>query len=93
MTKDGTTTNKIDTGIPLAANGWYEASVWWEPGGGRVYGLLIRMDTGDIWFGSTATNLPTNGSYMFPQVVGSTGTATGTGIVFHVGHMAMRLGL
>jgi hypothetical protein len=93
LTKDGTTANKVDTGIPLVANGWYEASVWWEPGGGKVYGLLLRLDTGAIWLGSTTTNLPTNGTFMFPQVTGSTGTATGTAIVFHTGHMTLRVGI
>jgi hypothetical protein len=93
LTKDGTTANKVDTGLPFTANGWYETSIWWEPGSTTVYGLLIRLDTGDIWLGSTTTNVPPTGTFLFPYVTGSTGTATGTAIVFHTGHMTLRAGI
>lgn len=82
---------KNDTGIPFAANGWYEVSVWSEPSGTTVYGLIIRLDTGAIWFGKNTTNLPTSGNGMSPNLLaGLNGTNTGTAAVFHVGSMFIR---
>lgn len=93
LTKDGSTAHKVDTGIPLVANAWYETSVWVEPGGGKVWGLLIRLDTGAIWLGSTTTNLPANNSMMFPGVVGAlNGANTGTAIIMHIGSITVRSG-
>lgn len=93
LTKDGTTAHKIDTGIPLTANGWYEASVWFDPGGAKAWGLLIRLDTGDIWFGSTTSNLPANGSLLLAQIVGSLSATTGTAFIMNAGSMSIRTGI
>lgn len=84
---------KTDTGIPLTANGWYEASVWADPGGGRIWGLLIRLDTGDIWFGSTTTDIPANGALLFPNLIGGLSSTTGTAFIMHCGVMAVRNGI
>lgn len=93
LTKDGTTAHKVDTGIPWAANGWYEASVWIEPGSNKVYGLLIRLDTGDIWFGSSTTNPPATGSLMLVNALGAlNGTNTGTALNMCMGNMSLRAG-
>jgi hypothetical protein len=86
------TSTKTDTGIPLAANGWYEASVWVEPGATKVNALLMRLDTGAIWFGTTTTDVPPTGALMFPQVIGGLGTSTGTAMIFHVGAVMVRSG-
>jgi hypothetical protein len=84
---------KTDTGIPLVANGWYEAALWTEPGATKVYALLIRLDTGAIWFGSTTTDVPPNGALLFPQVIGGlNGANTGTAMVLHVGAVTVRSG-
>jgi hypothetical protein len=92
LTKDGTTANKVDTGIPFAVNGWYSAKVWFEPGGGRVTGLLFRWDTGDIWLGSTTSNLPADGSGMRLMQLGGLGSSTGTAMIFHSGGFLQRYG-
>jgi hypothetical protein len=81
---------KTDTGIALVANAWYESSIWFDPGGGRIYGLLIRLDTGAIWYGSTTTDIPANGSLLIPQVIGSLSSTTGTAIVMHLGTVMAR---
>lgn len=84
---------KTDTGIALVANGWYEASVWAEPGGGRVYGLLTRLDTGAIWYGSTNTGIPNAATSMIPQMLfGLNGTNTGTTFVTKSGGYMIRSG-
>lgn len=83
---------KISTGIPWVATGWYEASLWCEPGSNTMYALLIRLDTGAIWFGSTTTDVPRNGIAVFPQLLGSLGTTTGTAIVMQMGSVAIRNG-
>lgn len=83
---------KVDTGIPLVANGWHEATVWAEPGGGAIYGLLIRLDTGAIWLGKSTTNLPSAG-VMNPNCVGGlNGTNTGTAFVLQFGGVIIRSG-
>jgi hypothetical protein len=85
---------KTDTGIPLTANGWYKTFIWNEAGTNTICGLLIRLDTGDIWFGSTSTDVPANGALMIPQVLaGLNGTNTGTAVILHFGGMMVRSGL
>jgi len=84
---------KTDTGIPLVANGWYEATIWAEPGSLTIYALLIRRDTGAIFYTSTSTDTPANGAMMFPQCVGGlNGTNTGTAFVLQFGGYRVRTG-
>jgi hypothetical protein len=94
ITNDGTTTGtKIDTGIVLATGGWYEMTVWTEPGSNKCYGLLMRLDHGDIWYGSTTTDVPLNGSLMLPMLLGGlNGTNTGTAFTMHYGSITLRVG-
>lgn len=92
LTKDGSTAHKTDTGIPLTANGWYEASVWIEPGSNKVYGLLIRLDTGDIWYGSTTTNPPASGSAMLTNTFGGLSATAGTAFAINIGSVSLRAG-
>ncbi len=84
------TGTKIDTGIPLVANGWYEATIWCDPGSNRMYGLLIRLDTGAIWTGLTTTDVPANNSLMFSQVLGGLSATTGTAFTLAFGQLAIR---
>jgi len=85
---------KTDTGIPLVANGWYKAAIWNEAGATNIYALLIRLDTGAIWYGTTNTDVPANGALMIPQVLaGLNGTNTGTTLILHFGGMMVRSGL
>lgn len=83
---------KTDTGIPLVANGWYEAAIWVEPGATKVNALLMRLDTGAIWFGTTTTDVPPNGALMSPQVIGGLSSTTGTAMILHVGAVTVRSG-
>lgn len=94
LTNDGTASNgtKIDTGIPWVANGWYEVGIWCEPGSNKVYALLVRLDTGAVWYGSTTTDVPATGALVFPQMMGGLSSTTGTAIVFQGGSMFMRTG-
>lgn len=86
------TGTKIDTGIPLVVNGWYHAQIWTDPGSTTVKALLVRMDTGAIYYGTTNTDVPANGSLLFTQVLGSLSATTGTAIVFHFGGLWIRTG-
>lgn len=94
LVNDGTATGgtKTDTGIALVANGWYEGSIWAEPGSNKIWALLVRLDTGAIWFGSTTTDVPANGALLFPQVLGGLSATTGTAIVLHIGSVFIRTG-
>jgi hypothetical protein len=83
---------KTDTGIPLTAGGVYEASVWAEPGSLTIYGLLIRLDTGAIWYGSTSTDVPTTNQGLAPQCLGGLSGTTGTAMILHIMHMFGRHG-
>jgi hypothetical protein len=85
---------KTDTGIPLVANGWYETAIWNEPGSLSIKALLMRLDTGAIWFGTTATDVPATGALLFPQLIGGlNGTNTGTAMVLEWGGYYVRSGL
>jgi hypothetical protein len=86
------TGTKTDTGIPLTANGWYEASIWCEPGSNKVYALLIRVDTGAIWYGTTTTDVPANGALVWTQIIGSLSSTTGTAMTMEIGQAAFRTG-
>lgn len=94
MTNDaGTPAGKTDTGIPLAANGWYEFWHWVPPGGGRVYMRLYRLDTGAIFYAERTTDLPANGQFMKYNVIGGlNGTNTGTAIILNFQSLMLRAG-
>jgi hypothetical protein len=82
---------KIDTGIPLAVNGWYEINFWQEPGSLTVYFLLIRCDTGAIYYGSTSTDVPAaNSALSMVALGGLNATNTGTAFVMNLGHVLIR---
>lgn len=87
------TGTKTDTGIPLTANGWYKATIWNEAGTNSICALLIRLDTGAIWFGTTSTDVPANGALLFPQVLAGLSATTGTAMILHYGSMVVRAGL
>jgi hypothetical protein len=86
------TGTKTDTGIALVANGWYEATIWVEPGATKVNSLLIRLDTGAIWAGTTTTDVPGNNSFPFPQILGGLSSTTGTAFGLCCGSMMVRIG-
>lgn len=86
------TGTKTDTGIPLVANAFYEATIWSEPGSTVVKALLVRMDTGAIWYGTVSTDVPANGSLLFPQILGGLSSTTGTAIIMHFGGCFIRAG-
>lgn len=105
LAKDSTDTNlqflcnsnagtgtKIDTGIALAATGVYECSIWFGPGGNTMRMLLIRLDTGAIYYGSTATAVPATGTALFPQIMCGLSSTTGTAIILNFCQAVFRTG-
>jgi hypothetical protein len=93
MVNAGTTGTKTNTGIPWVANGFYEATIWTDPGSTTVKMLFIRLDTGAIFYGSTSTNVPATGSLLTANALaGLNGTNTGTALVLHLGNMTLRNG-
>lgn len=90
LRKDGTTASKTDSGIAFVANGWYEVAVWSEPGSLTVSFLLVRIDTGAIFYGSSSTNAPVTGSLLMPQCIGGLAATTGTAFVCHFGGLMVR---
>lgn len=83
---------KTDTGIPLVANSFYECAIWFNPGGNTMFMLLIRFDTGAIYYGSTATDVPATSTVLRPQILTGLSATTGTAIVLHAGAMFVRTG-
>lgn len=83
---------KVDTGIPLVANGWYESSIWCDPGSNTVRALLIRLDTGAIFYATTSTDAPVNGALLFPQSLMGLSATTGTAVIMHQGGLSVRAG-
>jgi len=92
VNSNASTGTKTDTGIPFVANGWYDVTLWSLSGSLTVYMLLIRWDTGDIYYGSTATDTPTTGALMFPQCIGGLSSTTGTAFVLQFGSYTVRSG-
>jgi len=82
---------KIDTTIPLVQDGWYHAQIWMRPGGGRVYALLVRLDTGAIWYGTTTTDIPGT-TTLLPNCVGGLSSTTGTAFTLNMGALMLRAG-
>jgi hypothetical protein len=91
VNSNASTGTKTDTGIPLVVNGWYHSQLWQRPGGTRVYGLLIRLDTGDIWFGSTTTDTPGT-TTLLGQAIGGLSATTGTAFTMSIGAIMLRAG-
>jgi hypothetical protein len=88
---NASTGTKINTAIPLAANGWYYAAVWTNPGDTKVQALLIRMDTGAIFYTTTTADVPTTGATLMPFMqVGLNGTNTGTAVAFNWSYMRLN---
>lgn len=85
------TGTKTDTGIPLVQNGWYHVQLSMRPGGGRVYALLIRLDTGAIWYGSTTTDVPGT-TTLRGHVLGGLSGTTGTAFTMNMSAMMLRSG-
>lgn len=87
------TGTKIDTGIPLAANGWYECAIWSDPGSLTIKALLVRVDTGAIFYTETATDVPVNGAMLAPQMLTGLSATTGTAVILAFGGIAVRTGV
>lgn len=82
---------KTNTSIPLAVNGWYYAKLWSLPGSLTVYALLVRLDTGDIFYTSTSSSVPANGSILGALCsISLNGTNTGTAALAHIGSVQVR---
>lgn len=86
------TGTKISTGITFAVNGWYESAIWCDPGSTTIKALLIRWDTGDIHYTTTSTDVPANGSLLFPQCIGGLSATTGTAFTLQFGGLSVRTG-
>ena len=86
------TGTKIDTGIPLVANGWYEATIWCDPGSTTIKALLVRLDTGAIFYTTTSTDVPANGALVFPHCIGGLSATTGTAFTLQFGGYDVRIG-
>lgn len=90
-TNDGTASaTKIDTGIALVADSFYEAAVWNEPGEAKIYGLLTRLDTGAMFLTSTATDLPVADTAMYMQIMGGLLSTTGTAFNMNISNVYLR---
>ena len=67
----GTATKDALTGaFPCNTSGvdLYEARIFVPPNGTTVFYSLLRVNTGDFYEGSTATDLPSSTTLMSPQV-------------------------
>lgn len=79
MSNDGSgTATRVDTGVAAAANGFYEVTIWANPGERRMYWNVSRLDNGTGGSGTvTATaDIPANDTLLIPQVQLSTASST-----------------
>lgn len=92
VNSNASTGTKTDTGIAMAANDWFHAQLWMQPGSSTVYGLLVKMNDGSIYYGSTSTDTPATGALLSTNVVASLSATTGTAIILHFGGFWIRNG-
>lgn len=93
LTNSGTTGGtKINTGVAPNTGELYEMSIWMEPGGGTVYGLLLGLVNGTIWYGSTTTDIP-GIQTLLAHTVGGLSSTTGTAVVMQISSMMVRGGV
>lgn len=94
LCNDGTSTGtKIDTGLALTANDFYEVSIWCDPAGATVYMLLVNLATGAIYYGKTTTDVPAIGGTLMPNLVAGLSATTGTAVILHINSMFMTSGV
>ena len=83
---------KIDTGIALSANGWYEVVIYSPKGGATVNMVLCRRDTGAVFYGSTSSDTPATGTGLMYNLIAGLSSTTGTAMVLHLGNLLCRAG-
>jgi hypothetical protein len=84
---------KQDTSIALAINALYEASVWCDPAGATVYGLLANYTSQTLWYGSAASNLPTAATFLNTRLgAGLNGSDTGTAAILQFCGQYIQMG-
>jgi hypothetical protein len=83
---------KVNTGIAFVANGWYEADIWCDPGSSVIKALLVRLDTGAIFYTETNTDVPATGSLMMPQCMTGLSATTGTAFTLAFGGYTIQTG-
>lgn len=79
---------KVDTGIFLALNGLYEINLWNNPSSTKIFALLIRIDTGAIFY-TTFTSFDV-GNFMFPAALVGLSATTGTAVTLNYGGFILR---
>jgi hypothetical protein len=89
---NASTGTKIDTGIPLVLNGWYEAVIWCNPGSTTIRALLVRVDTGAIFYTETSTDVPANGALLVLNCIGGLSATTGTAFTLGFGGYTVATG-
>lgn len=77
VTKDGSTATKQSIALSnaIAAGNAYDFTMFCAPFGTELFWRLVDLRNGVTYTGSKTTNLPTNTSFMQPQVQMSNGTA------------------
>lgn len=83
---------KIDTGIALVANGWYEVVIYSPKGGATVHMVLCRRDTGAVFYSSTSSDIPATGTGLMHNMIAGLSSTTGTAMVLHLGNVLCRAG-
>jgi hypothetical protein len=81
---------KVNTGIVLASGGVYICRVWCSPGATKVHGLIVRLDTQEIFYGTIGTTLPTGTDLLNSRNTLSLGTTATVGLTAHFNRLLTR---
>jgi hypothetical protein len=93
MVNDGTSTGtKTDTGMAWVIDAWYHYSMWNYPGSLEWHQLLVREDTGAIYYRKTSTDVPPTGTGLQPHIRGYLTATTGTAIILNLGDVKLKAG-
>jgi len=81
-TKDGTTEDRVDTGLAFTAQNVYDLTIICEPRASVISWSIANISAGTIAAGTTTTNLPTNSVLMRFVNICQTVNATARTIAF-----------
>ena len=83
---------KTDTGIAWVINAWYHYAMWNYPGSLEWHQLLVREDTGAIYYRKTSTDVPPTATGLQPFIRGFLTASTGTAIIMDLGEVKLKAG-
>jgi len=83
--RDGATTNRVATGIAVAANDIFDVMFFCPPNGTSITSRIVRINDGTVLSDNVAnsTNIPVNTAFLYPHVECRTNAASAVAIALN----------